>query len=89
MKTSKDYVAEIYDLIGENFPLTVDVVFGKLISVEYSKEWKVGGTVLEDSGEVDEDGNAIMEYIGEYEDKKLTDEQVAKIDNWIKENVEV
>ena len=82
MKNSKDLTKEIYELVGENFPLSISIELGKVVDVKYSKEWREGGTIPTPR----EDGS--IEYVEDYTDKKLTEKQVETIDNWIKENLD-
>lgn len=61
-KTDNDFISEIKELVGRDFPMTISVVNGKLIYFSYNTEIKIGGTtpieVEEDyqvpTGELDE-----------------------------------
>lgn len=69
-KTANDYIAEIQDVVGNNCPITVEVIDGVLKNVIIDTQWKEGGTTAVETGEfvkmkvetadVDEEGNPVI-----------------------------
>lgn len=79
IKTSDDYLAEIYELIGEEFPIEITVVNGKIQNIVAETEWKAGSVSYD--AETDE-------YVETADIKTLTQTQIAKLNQYIAENVE-
>lgn len=101
-KDSQYYISELQKLIGVEFPLKITCLDGKVVGVNYDTEWKEGGTepIYEDVKETVETlnkkgeivkrkvtVNKIVDYKENYKAKKLTPEQIKKIDQWISENL--
>lgn len=81
----KDYNKEMQELVGVTLPVTTTVdSAGRLISASYEPEWKEGGT----TPVTDKKGN-VVDYKEDYIVKKLTKDQVSKLDKYIQENVTV
>lgn len=94
MKTASDYIAELYELAGVEFPVQMQVSLGKLINIEYQTEWKTGTTTpVEKTRKVKdpETGKPISEpfidYVPDYTERKLTDKQIKAIDTWIEQQL--
>lgn len=81
--TPRDYLAEMQEIAGPGAPLAVQVSSdNKLIGASYETEWKEGSTtpVHNKKGE-------ITRYKENYKSKKLTQDQVKKLDKYIDENL--
>lgn len=69
-KTADEYIVEIQDIVGDNCPVTIEVLNGVLKQVSVETEWKTGGTNPVETGEfvkiqvetedLDEEGNPII-----------------------------
>lgn len=69
--------------IAEGAPYFLNVdQYGKVVKITYEKKWKTGGTKAVE----DEKGN-IVDYEADYTDHELSDQQVAALDKFIKENI--
>ena len=86
-KTANDYSAELYEIIGARFPLSLKVENGKMTGVSYETEWQEGTTTPVDTGKVDDNGNPIIDYKENYTKRKLTAAQIKKVDAYIKKNI--
>lgn len=79
----RDYMAEVYELVGVNFPIQISMDRdNNLIGASYSTEWKEGGT----EPVIDRRGN-VLDHEESYENKKLTKDQIKQIDAFINENI--
>jgi len=85
INSADDYIKEIYTLIGENFPLTVTTMGGVLKQVLCETSWLEGGTIPVES--ISESGELTVTYQESYEEKSLTQEQLDKLDIYMKENI--
>lgn len=95
--TNIKVIGYLYELIKEKFPIEVSVVNGEVKSFSFSAEWKEGGTtpvsreVKDETGATvfKEDGTpeAEIDYVEDYVEKRLTDEQIATLQNWAAQNV--
>lgn len=84
-KSSDDYAQEIYDAVGVVFPLTVIVEQGVLKQVIAETTWKTGGTT---PIEEEIDGEIVVTgYEQNYENKTLTQAQIAKLNTYMQENI--
>lgn len=81
MKTTQELIKEIYELVGENFPIRFRTEFFKVVEITYEKDWRVGGTTTATR----EDGTTYFKE--DYVEKKLSSKQIDIIDNWITEVV--
>ncbi len=86
LKTNQDFVDEVYALAGANFPLTISVANGQLLSVTYETEWQEGTTTPVEKPDP-ETGEPTIEYKGDYKKQKLSAAQIKKIDAWVKDNI--
>lgn len=80
-----DHIKAMQDLIGANVPIIVKTSSdGKLLSATYESEWKEGGTtpILNNKGK-------ITGYTENYNLLTLTPEEIAQLDQYIADNVEV
>lgn len=81
----RDYAKELQDVVGVSLPVGIVLNnVGELIGVSYESEWKDGGT----KPITDKKGN-VTDYEEDYTVKKLTKDQIIRLDNYIKENVKV
>lgn len=82
----RDYATEAQELVGVQFPIetTVDQQ-GNLVGVSYNSTWREGSTTPKEV--TDKNGKASIEYEENYTDKKLTNAQIKKIDQYIQENI--
>lgn len=87
VKTSGDYSKEVTKLVGEDFPMTIRVVDGKLVGFEFETSFKVGSTKAVETEEKDYEDNPVLDYEEDYTEKKLTKAQIDKIEKWANENV--
>lgn len=81
---SRNYVAEV-EKIAPGLPATYRTnEAGELIGFSYDTAWVAGGTevVLDENDEP-------VDHAEKYKDKKLTAEQIKKLDAWAKANVKV
>lgn len=90
-KTANEYIAELYEYVGiEGFPISMQVTSdGKIVTLSIDTEWKTGGTTpVEETSVIDENGEKIYtEYAEQYEEKELTQAQIAKVNQWINKNI--
>lgn len=85
-KTSDEYISEIYELIGVEFPLEITVSpDGKLLKILAETEWSIGTTDAVTTNH--EDGTVSTEYKENYTEKKLTEAQIKKLNIWIEQNI--
>lgn len=84
-KSNRDYIEELYSLVGVKFPLSITSSNGKLLTASYETAWTSGGTVPVES--TDSDGNTVTDYVQNYSAKKLTPAQIKKIDDYITANL--
>lgn len=82
-KTPDEIIQELHELVGEQFPLTIDSFSGSL-RIKYDTEWKEGGTRAKETISK-ETGEKEITYLEQYTEKKLTKEQIKKIDDYIAE----
>lgn len=87
LKTSDDYLAEIYKLAGVQFPISITVVAGQLTSASYDTIWKTGGTTPVEVKDK-KTGEVTLDYKENYSKQKLTAAQIKKIDAYLEKNVE-
>lgn len=89
LKTSDDYIQELYELMGFKFPISINVLNGRVVSFSFDTEWKEGGTNPKEIEVIDDDGNVRteIEYVEDYKHLKMTDEQVDKLKKWAAQNV--
>lgn len=66
IKEASDYIKEMYELVGEEFPVNVVVLGGVLKNVSIQPEWQEGGTIA-----IEEEIN--VEKIVEIEDVRDVD----------------
>lgn len=85
-KSNRDYIEELYSLVGVKFPLSITSSNGKLLTASYETAWTSGGTVPVES--TDSDGNTVTDYEENYTKEKLTAAQIKKIDAYLEENIE-
>lgn len=75
---------ELKSLVGHvDFPLEVTINRDGTVDVVYETSWKEGTTTPADTGQKDEYGNPIFDYVENYTDRQLTHGQVAKIEAYI------
>lgn len=91
VKTPQDYIAELVALVGANFPLAIETstIDGSLTNITFESTWKEGGTKPIEEEYIDENGEKKyrLAYVGEYEEKHLTAEQIAKLEQWAAQNL--
>lgn len=87
VKTSQDYIDELHELAGVEFPINITVTGGRIATITYETTWKEGSTMPVATGEVDGMGNPVIEYEDNYSNKKLTAAQIKKVDAYIKKNI--
>ncbi len=85
LKTNEDYTAEIYTLVGKNFPMSVQVVNGDLLNFSYEIQWQEGEVETIES--LDADGIAVFDYVQNYEDESLSEEEQEIINAWVTDNI--
>lgn len=83
---TRDYEAELFDLVGVAFPIALTVRDNKLIGFSYEQEWKEGGTEPVQV-KATKKKPARIEYKEKYTEKSLTKDQIAKIEKWVKDNL--
>lgn len=72
-------INKLHKLVGEEFPITVHRNLStNEIAISYETEWKVGGT--EPVETENSDGEKVITYRENYQHKKLTKDQVEKLD---------
>lgn len=86
IKTDDEIIAEIYELVGDKFPLQITILYGKVLNMSFDTEWKEGTTESVPVGE-DENGDLLFEYEEHYTDRELTADQIAKLEKWAAENI--
>jgi hypothetical protein len=85
--TADDVIAQLYQAIGENFPISVTVMDGRVTNFSFETEWKEGTTKQVETDELDENDNPIIEYEEHYVEKALTDQQIATLEQWAAKHV--
>lgn len=77
-----DYIAEIYELVGVNFPIRIVTdKAGRITEFSYDKNWKEGGTEAVES-KPNKDGKIKINYIEKYIQRSLTKAQIKQIDEY-------
>ncbi len=84
-KTADEYIAEIYDLIKAKCPLAVTVSNGELKNVSVETSWKEGSPTPKKV--INGEGKAVIDYEENYEEKELTESQIADLNNYLQENL--
>lgn len=84
-KIADDYIKEIYEAIGVKCPLTVIVDNGVLKQVIVETEWKEGSPTPKKV--INGEGKAVIDYEENYEEKELTESQIADLNNYLQENL--
>lgn len=91
-KTSQEYIIELYEFTGvEGFPVSLQVANdGKLLNISVETEWKTGGTTpVEETSVINENGEKIYtEYAENYEEHSLSNNEIAKVNEYIALNLE-
>ncbi len=84
-KTADEFIAEIYTLIGAEFPLGVVVIGGELKQVTAQTTWKEGDTT---PIEEEVDGEIVVTgYEENYSNKSLTPAQITLLNTYMQENI--
>lgn len=83
--TAQAATAELYKLIGANFPCDIAVQDGAIVAFSFDDTWQEGGTTPVETE--DGEGNITTEYKENYKTRKLTKQQIAKLEAWAKQNV--
>lgn len=83
-KVNIDYPTQLYELVGANFPLLLQTdKQGNVQAISFETEWKEGGT------DAIEQKDGKIKYVEQYSTKKLSKEQIEKLEKWIKNNTEI
>lgn len=99
--TNEKLIAELIKIVGHDFPIKVEYDLDGVRKISYEKTWKVGRTIpiekkslvqvgIVIGGEEKTLGQQKIDVTGykeDYKDMSLTEAQVAKVDEFIKNNV--
>jgi hypothetical protein len=85
IKTAEDYIKEIQELLGDNPPISINMIGAQLASVSIEESWREGTTTPVET--LNADGTTSIEYEEDYVEKRLTKAQTTKANAWIKENM--
>lgn len=77
--------AEVHNLVGVKFPISLVFEGGKLVGGSYETSWKTGAIVTSEG--TDDHGNVTYKNDANYSAQKLTKEQIKKIDGWIEQKL--
>lgn len=88
-KTSKEFINEIYEIVGDNFPVKITVIAGQVTYFTFDSTWKEGTTTPRETRVEQPDGTykTVIEYEEDYTEKQLTAEQIAQIEQWATANI--